>query len=249
MRPRLLSVLVLTPLLGACATKRDLRDLRTEVEAMRSSQEALLREIVQQNELLRDSMTAQDVRLRGDLLNRLLQMERQLVQIQELTGQGQQRLAEMREELRRQEESIRISSTPGAPAGSPAGAPTGDPEEIYAAAEGALMRGSFTAARTGFETLVRNFPQHELAPQAQLGIGETYEKTSEPERALEAYSLVPQLYPDSPQAPTALLRAGRIEAERDNREEARDLFSQLIGAYPDSPEAETAREELAELRR
>ena len=94
-----------------------------------------------------------------------------------------------------------------------------------------------------------SFPQHARAPQAQLGIGETYEKTSEAERALEAYGLVPELFPDSPEAPTALLRAGRIEAERNNRDEARTLFNQLVAAYPDSPEAETAREELADLRR
>ena len=244
MRTRLLSVLVLVPLLGACATKRDLRDLRTEVEAMRSSQEALLREIARQNDLLMDTLTVQDVRLRGDMMNRLLQMERQLVQIQELTGQGQQRLVEMREELRRQEESIRASSTPGG-----AMATGGNAEELFTAAEGALMRGSFTSARAGFEELVRSFPQHERAAQAQLGIGETYEKTSEAERALEAYQLVPQLYPDSPAAPTALLRAGRIEVGRNNRDEARTYFNQLIAAYPESPEVETAREELAELRR
>lgn len=243
MRARLLSVLVLAPLLGACATKRDLRDLRTEMEAMQASQEALLREIARQNDVLLDSLTVQDIRLRGDILNRLLQMERQLVQIQELTGQGQQRLAEMRQELQREEETIRTSTAPGAPM-----ATGGDAEELYEAAQGALMRGSFSSARTGFEALVRSFPQHERAPQAQLGIGETYEKTSEPEQALEAYELVPQLYPDSPQAPTALLRAGRIEASRDNEDEAETLFNQLLGAYPDSPEAETAEEELAELR-
>lgn len=245
MRARLLSVLVLVPLLGACATKRDLRDLRMEMEAMRASQESLLREIARQNDLLLDTLTVQDVRLRGDIANRLLQMERQLVQIQELTGQGQQRLAEMRQELRRQEETIRASSVPGRP---PAGG-GGDAEDLYAAAEGALQRGSFTSARTGFEALVQSFPQHPLAPRAQLGIGETYEKTSEAERALEAYALVPELHPDAPEAATALLRSGRIEAARNNREEARTLFNQLIAAYPGSPEVETAREELAKLRR
>src|SRR5690606_27735164 len=140
--------------------------------------------------------------------NRLLQMERQLVQIQELTGQGQQRLSEMRQELRRQEESMRSSTMPG---GQPGGGAMGDPEELYAAAEGALQRGSFTSARAGFEALVQGFPQHARAAQAQLGIGETYEKTSDAERALEAYTLVPERYPDAPEAATALLRAGRVE--------------------------------------
>lgn len=246
MRARLLFVLALVPLIGACATKGDLRDLQGEMQAMRASQDALLREILLQNDLLRDSLTIQDVRLRGDIMNRLLEMERQLVQIQELTGQGQQRLAEMRQELRRQEETIRSAAVPGSTVG---GGATGDPEELYSAAEGALMRGSFTSARAGFEALVQSFPQHARVPQALLGIGETYEKTSEAERALAAYARVPELFPDSPQAPTALLRAGRIEAARNNRDEARTLFNQLVAAYEDSPEADTAREELRELRR
>jgi tol-pal system protein YbgF len=244
MRARLLSLVVALPLLGACATKRDLRDLRTEMEAMRASQETLLREIARQNDLLLDSMTVQDVRLRGDMANRLLQMERQLVQIQELTGQGQQRLAEMRQELRRQEEAMRSAG-----ATSPGGAMAGDPAELYSAAEGALQRGSFASARAGFEGFVRSFPQHEMAPRAQLGIGETYEKSSEAERALEAYARVPELYPDAPEAPMALLRSGRIEAARNNRAEARTLLNQLIAAYPDAPEVATAREELSRLRR
>ena len=91
---------------------------------MRASQETLLREIARQNDLLLDSMTVQDVRLRGDMANRLLQMERQLVQIQELTGQGQQRLVEMRQELRRQEEAMRSAGS-----GSAGGAMTGDPAD------------------------------------------------------------------------------------------------------------------------
>ena len=132
---------------------------------------------------------------------------------------------------------------------SPGGAMTGDPAELYSAAEGALQRGSFASARAGFEGFVRSFPQHEMAPRAQLGVGETYEKTSEAERALEAYARVPELYPDSPEAPMALLRSGRIEAARNNRAEARTLLNQLIAAYPDAPEAATAREELSRLRR
>lgn len=241
MRARLLSVFVLVPLLGACATKADLRDLRTEMGAMRATQETLM----QQMSMLMDSISTKDVRLRGDLMNRLLQMERQLVQIQELTGQGQQRLAEMREDLRRQEEAMRAPVFSG---GAGMGMETGgDAEELYAAAEGALMRGSFSSARTGFEALVQQFPQHVRAPQALLGIGETYEKSAELDQALAAYLQLVESYPDAPQAPTAMLRAGRLEAGRDNEDEARTIFNQLIVAYPDSPEAGTAREELDDL--
>ena len=125
----------------------------------------------------------------------------------------------------------------------------GDADELYAAAEGALQRGSFASARAGFEGLIQQFPQHPAAARAQLGIGETFEKTSEAQRALDAYRLVPERYPEAPEASAALLRSARIEVGRNNRDEARTLLSQLIAAYPRSPEAATAREELARLRR
>ena len=80
---RLLALALLLPVLGGCATKRDLRDLRAEVGSMRTSQEDLLRGIQRQNEMILDSLNLQDTRLRGDLTNQMVQLERQLIQLQE----------------------------------------------------------------------------------------------------------------------------------------------------------------------
>ena len=104
---RLLAFAILPVLLAGCATKRDLRDLQAEVVQLQAAQDRTLRELLQRNLAILDSMSIQNVRLRGDFTNYLVQIERQLVQIQELTGQGQQRLAELREELRAREEALR----------------------------------------------------------------------------------------------------------------------------------------------
>jgi tol-pal system protein YbgF len=244
MSPRLLVLALALPLLGGCATKRDLRDLRTELQSMQARQEELLRELQRQNAAILDSLSIQEVRLRGDLGNQLTQMERQLLQIQELTGQGQQQLAEFRQSLREREEAIRNAQAAG---GEP-GAMAGNPDELFATARAALERNSLTSARAGFEEFVRLFPQHERAPEAQLGVGETYEKAKDPARALEAYARVLELFPNAPQAPTALLRAALIEAERGNRDRARSMLNQITAAYPRSPEAERAREQLRRMR-
>ncbi|HEX5520640.1 MAG TPA: tetratricopeptide repeat protein, partial [Longimicrobiaceae bacterium] len=87
------------------------------------------------------------------------------------------------------------------------------------------------------------------APEAQLFIGETYEKGNDAARALEAYGRVVELYPASAQAPTALLRAGQIEAARGNTATARKAFDQIVAAYPRSPEAAQARQQLQKLPR
>jgi tol-pal system protein YbgF len=243
MSRRLLALAVLLVVTSGCATKRDVRDLRDEMGTMRAEQEQLLRELQRQNATIIDSMHAQNIRLRGDLTNQLLQVDRQLVQIQELTGQGQRQLTQMRESLRAREEAIRTED-----GGAPGGA-TGDAEELFTAAAAALQRGSLTTARSGFEELVRAFPQHPRAAEAQLGIGETWERANEPGRALAAYGRVLELYPNSTRAPTALLRSARIEIARNNRDTARTMLNQISAAYPRSPEAAQAQQELGRLRR
>ena len=239
MRHFILVTLVL-PLLAGCATKRDLRDLRTEI---RTSQEEMLRDLRRQNELLLDSLSRQDVRTRGDLMNRLLQLERQMVQVQELSGQSQQRLSDLREQIeaRAREAAATTEVNRTAPAVA------GDPQELFNTSLAALRRNSLSTARSGFTEFLRNFPQHPLASDAQFHIGESYAEGSNPEQALQAYARVVQQYPGSTKAPTALYRAGLIEVQRGNRSEARTLFNQVVRAYPRSTEATSAREQLQSL--
>jgi tol-pal system protein YbgF len=234
-----LLVALLLPVLAGCATKRDLRDLRTEIDDLRTAQAGQLREIQQQNRQILDSLVYHNTRMRGDVANRFTEVERQLVQIQELTGQSQRRLNELREQVSRREE-----------VGGPGGvAPAAPPEEIYNAALAALRRGSHTTARMGFEEFLRNYPQHELSADAQFHIGESFQEGTDPVRALEAYGRVLEQHPNSPRAPTALYRAGVIERQRGNADRARTMFNQVVTAYPRSPEVALAREQLQQMGR
>lgn len=242
MRTRLLVVALLLPILGGCATKRDLQDLQTEISRMQAAQDRLLREIQQQNAAILDSLNIQGVQLRGDLTNQLVQMERQLVQIQELTGQGQQRLAELRESMTAREEALRRATVD---------TPTqdvGDPDELFESAEAALERGSLSTARAGFEEFTQAFPQHPLAAEARLNLAAILNEDGEPEAALDEYARILELQPDSPEAATALYRAALIEIDRDNDDRARSMLNQLTAAYPGSPEADTARDLLRAMR-
>jgi tol-pal system protein YbgF len=243
----------LLPLLAAgCATKRDLRDLRQE---MQTGREEMVREMRRQNEILLDSLGRHEIRNRGDMANRFLQLERQLVQIQELTGQGQQRLADLREQMnaRAREAAAAAAPPPSAPnatqgnASAAPAAPSGDPQELFNTSLAALRRGSQTTARTGFTEFLRLFPQHPLASDAQFHIGESFADATDPERALQAYARVIEQYPTAAKAPTALYRAGLLEVQRGNRAQARTLFNQVVRAYPRSTEAVSAREQLQSL--
>src|SRR5689334_8853625 len=122
--------------------------------------------------------------LRGDLASDLYNIQQQLVQLQELTGQSQQRLTELRTQLEARGEQIADAPsgapapgsgatpavTTAAPADSSAG-PTAD--QIYQASLQQLRRGSVSTARLGFRELLRRYPQSPRAADALYFVGES----------------------------------------------------------------------------
>ena len=244
-----LLLLALLPL-GACATKRDVRELRTEVAALREAQDSSLREMQRANRAMLDSLSRQGLRTRGDVLNRIGQMEGQLSQVREMTGQGQQELQQLREQLRARErelEEARRAAAAGAADTASTPAPRVDPEELFNTAMESFRRGSMTTARAGFQEFLRANPQHRRAGEALFYVGETYAER-DPARAIQVYAQVVRDHATSSKVPAALYRAGTLEAARGNRSEARTLFSRVVQNHPRSPEAELARQELRKLR-
>lgn len=252
MNARTLLAAALLPLAAACvATKQDIEELRLDMAQQRVHQDSLVRMLVRRTEAMLDSLSDQNVRLRGDVGNRLLAIERQLVQIQELSGANQAQLGELRrqideraaEERRRQQEAAAQAQDAAAGGAQDAG----DPAELYEAAQAALRRGSVGTARAGFEEFLRTHPQHRLAADAQYNIGQSYEQGRDPANAVTAYARVVELYPTSGRAPAALLRMGRLELGRGNRTAARTHFNAIVQRFPRSPEVTDARSELQRL--
>ncbi|HEU0300865.1 MAG TPA: tol-pal system protein YbgF [Longimicrobium sp.] len=238
---------------GCVATKQDVEELRLDVAAQRAHQDSIFRVLVARTEAMLDSLSDQNVRLRGDFANRLVAIERQLVQIQELSGQNQAQLAGLRQQIeqsaaeaRRAQEAAQAASRDDGTDGG-GGGEEGDPQELYDASLAALRRGSVGTARAGFEEFLATHPQHRLAADAQYNIGQSYEQRREPANAIEAYGRVVELYPTSARAPAALLRMGRLELARGNRTQARTHFNAIVQRYARSPEAGEARTELQRM--
>lgn len=247
------ALLALLPAAAGCvATKQDIRDLQLGIAANQARQDSMVNALIQRTEAMLDSLSDQNIRLRGDLANRLLAIDRQLVQIQELSGQNQAQLGQLRtqidraaEEARRQQAAAAQAAATGA--GASADEDAADPQALYDAALAAMRRGSVSTARAGFEEFLRANPEHRLAAEAQYNIGQTYETGNDRGAAITAYGRVLELYPTSPKAPAALLRMGRLELARGNRSEARLRFNAVIARYPRSAEATEARAEIQRL--
>jgi tol-pal system protein YbgF len=256
---RLIPLLALS--CGACfATRNDVRILQTDVLAMRAeaarADSARARQIAgvatQLSTVLAAladstrSASSRIDRLRGDTRTDLYAIQQQLLQIQELTGQSQRRLQELRGEMEARQQGIPpVATTPIDSAAAAAGAPTQPgPNQLYQLAQDQLRRGAYAAARSGFADILRLYPTSDLAPDAQQFIAEAYAAEGNLPAADSAYTEVLTKYPRSPRAPTALYKLGLLLARQGKTTEARAAMDRVTREYPQSDEADLARDWL-----
>jgi tol-pal system protein YbgF len=95
-----------------------------------------------------------------------------------------------------------------------------------------------------FGDVLKNYPQDDLAGNAQFYIGEIAYRQGKYADAIKAYNVVLQQFAGNPKAPAAALRKGEAELSLDQRDAGiRDLRG-LISRYPQTPEASQARSRL-----
>jgi tol-pal system protein YbgF len=244
---------------GCFATRDDVRVLQSDLQAMRAasarSDSALAAQITRVLGELRttnDSIEVVSTRLmrfQGAVREDLYSLGQQLITVQELTGQSQRRLQELRSSLeqRAQEGDAQAAAAAGDTAAA-ARAATPGPNQLFQLSLDNLRRGSAGAARTGFQELLRQYPRSDLAPDAQFYVGEAYAAEGNAMAADSAYAAVTALYPQSPRAPTALYKRALGMEARGDTAGARAALTSLVERYPRSDEATLARERLRSLR-
>jgi len=132
---------------------------------------------------------------------------------------------------------------PGATA--PAG--SGPAEGLYRQAYDDFTRGDYALALKEAQDLVRRYPTHPLADDAQYLIGQVYEAQQRHAEAIAAYDQLLQAYPGGDKAPGAYLQKGLALLETNRTAEAVIQLQHVITAYPRSEEARIARERLRDL--
>jgi TolA-binding protein len=180
--------------------------------------------------------------LRGELRSDVTDIQRQLVQIQELTGQSQQRLSELRSQLEQR---------PAPPVTPPGGQPPTEapqealpgPNQLFELGLQQLRRGSPQAGRTAFQQLITSYPDHERVADAWYFVGESW-GTATPDSAAAAYDRVVRDHSTSPRVAGALFRLGLLAERRGDRDAARVYYQRVLADYPRSEEAALAREKL-----
>jgi tol-pal system protein YbgF len=204
-----------------------------------------------------DSLTANRktvAAIKGDLSTDLYNIQQQLVQLQELTGQSQQRLSELRTQLEARAAQENESPSPSGPTASGDSAqPTGGgapapADAMYEASLAQLRRGSTTTARLGLREMLKTYPNSPRAPDALYFIGQSFAADS-PDSAAAYYSQVVDQYPTATRAPSALYNLGLLAERRKDNAKAKDAYQRVVQKYPQSDEAALARDRLKALGR
>ena len=104
---RIAAVAALLPLAGCLATKQDLQTLQTRMDNDRAAQNRQIEALIARTQAMLDSLSSQNSRMRADVANRLQQLDRQLVQIQSLSGQSQQQIRDLQNQIERRTQEAR----------------------------------------------------------------------------------------------------------------------------------------------
>jgi TolA-binding protein len=104
-----------------------------------------------------------------------------------------------------------------------------------------------------YETLISEFPNDSLAPEALYQLGTLYQNKMVPnlkenesmEKAVNIFKSVFEKYPDSKQAQVSLFMAGFIQAnDLKNYQDATATYNLFLKKYPNGDMAPAAKEEI-----
>jgi len=254
---------------GGCAMRSDVTKLRLQLEAQQqasarsdSATQANLSSIARLVQGVLDSLAAQQAALatmRGDVRVDLYNVQQQLVAVQELTGQSQQRLTELRAQLEQRSEQIAAPAAPGGAVQGPPGSPAATaaasppapanpaPDQLMELGLQQLRRGSPSTARSAFAEFLKTYPTHSRAGDAWFFTGEAWSAEQRADSAAAAYQQVVQHFPTSGHMAAALYKLGLLAAQAGRKDEARAQFNRIVTSFPLSDEAALARDQLRAL--
>jgi TolA-binding protein len=225
--------------------------VRADQRRADSAHAAQLREIIALQQRTIDSLGAMRRALatvKGDVSNDLYSIQQQLVQLQELTGQSQRRLTELRGQLETRGEQLQAPAGPATAAPDSGSAPSAGPpvasaQQMFDASVAQLRRGSAGTARAGLRELLQSHPTSDLVPDALYYIGQSF-SSENPDSAAFYYSRVTREHSTSSRAAASLYTLGLLAERRGDKAGARTAYDQLLKSHPKSDEAALARDRL-----
>lgn len=123
-------------------------------------------------------------------------------------------------------------------------APASDEKQQYQHAYDELRNGHTAQSITEFNAFLTQYPNGELAGNAQYWLGEAYKVNQEIDAAKTAFNKVISNYSGSAKVPDALLKLGYIEMDQKNNAKAREYLTRVTTEFSSSTAAHLAAKKL-----
>jgi tol-pal system protein YbgF len=112
---------------------------------------------------------------------------------------------------------------------------------LFDAGVNAYNSRNYTEAQRSFNDFLKNYPSHNLVPEAQFYLAECHFQRNQFADAALAYDTVIKKYPSSSSAPGAYLKQGICFSKLNQKPAANARMQELVKKYPKSPEAARAK--------
>ena len=238
---------------GCLATRQDVQLLHDELRVLRATVSAsdsaraqdarVLQAAVRRTDDSLHAVSVRITRLQAGMNEQFQLVGRELLAVQELTGQSQRRLQEMRATLE-DRAAAAAAAPPAGPPDAAAGPALPGPNRLFELAREQLDRGSPASARSALDTLITRYPTADVVPTAQFFVAEAYAQEGNRAAADSVYQLMATRHPRSDRAPTALYKLAQSRRAAGQAAAARPLLERIVRDYPRSDEAALARDLL-----
>jgi TolA-binding protein len=254
---------------GCFATRNDVRvvqadlaNVRTEMLKADAELKATLTQAIRTLAISNDSIREMSNRLTsvsGDVRAGLRSVNEQLILVQQLLNQNVQVLERYKRELDKPTYGPPVVTPPvaGIPmtgadsltATQPSANPGMTAGQLYLTARNNLTRGAWSTARMTFQELVDKYPNHADAPNAQLGIAQSFDGENNKPAAMTAYQAVIQKYGDAPASATARYKLALAYIAQQKNADAIPLLQAIVDKFKTSNEYELAKSQLEVIKR
>lgn len=114
--------------------------------------------------------------------------------------------------------------------------PAGDPKQAYETAYGYLLQQDYASAETAFADFVRQYPNDNLASNAQYWLGETHFVRGAYKSAAGAFLKGYESYRSGSKAPDSLLKLAMSLERLGQKEAACSSLAELTARFPQAPD-------------
>jgi tol-pal system protein YbgF len=122
------------------------------------------------------------------------------------------------------------------------------PDSVYMKGLETFKAGNMPAAREIFTKFLEQYPQHDLAANANYWIGETHYSEKSYEPAILAFQDVIKNYPTKEKVPAAMLKQALAFNAIKDFKSAKYVLKKLGETFPKSDEAQKAKELLKQIK-